>query len=125
MDVNSIVLSGEITREPIRRDAGSYAMAISSIKNNRGFGGKDKISYMTIVGFGKMADILIEHAVPGAIVCVRGTLQTYMKDEKVSTEIIIGEIFPLIPSTRTVSKPPERPAPTREPVYPDDPDLGF
>ncbi len=74
---NKVILMGHLVRDPELRatgggtNVGSFTLAI----NNRGKDGKESVSYIDCVAFGKQADFAKEYLTKGMPILIEGRLQ--------------------------------------------------
>lgn len=98
MDTNTIVLAGNLVRDPesITTKNGKTIVKFS-VANNRGFGEFKTTNFINCTSFGKLGEIILKYCVKGKKVNVTGELRqnTYTNKDgkKVSTfEIRANEI---------------------------------
>src|SRR3990167_8096003 len=122
MNINKVLLFGNLTRDPEVRSLPSGAQVASmGIATNRTW--KDKegkkqeaVEYHNIVAFGRLAEIIAQYARKGSSLFVEGRMQTRSWDDKNSgekkyrTEVIV-ENFQFGPKRGPASPPQAEPAP--------------
>ena len=125
MNINKVLLFGNLTRDPEVRSLPSGAQVASmGIATNRTW--KDKegkkqeaVEYHNIVAFGRLAEIIAQYARTGSSLFVEGRMQTRSWDDKNSgekkyrTEVIV-ENFQFGPKRGTASPTKDEPAPAAE-----------
>ncbi|HEY9586267.1 MAG TPA: single-stranded DNA-binding protein [Candidatus Paceibacterota bacterium] len=125
MNINKVLLFGNLTRDPEVRSLPSGAQVASmGIATNRTW--KDKegkkqeaVEYHNIVAFGRLAEIIAQYARKGSSLFVEGRMQTRSWDDKNSgekkyrTEVIV-ENFQFGPKRGTASPTKDEPAPAAE-----------
>lgn len=92
MNINKVILYGNLTRNPETKALPSGASVSSfSIATNRSWKDKDgkkqeSVEYHNIVAFGKQADLIAQYIKKGSGIYVEGRLQTRSWDDKTSGE---------------------------------------
>ena len=95
--MNSVCLIGNLTKDPdVRYSTGSNPTAIGkfSVAVDDGYGDKKRTSFISIVVFGKQAEICQKYLFKGSKVAVRGHIQTgsYEKDgRKIYTTDVVAD----------------------------------
>lgn len=87
MDINSIVVSGRLTRDPETKGN----VVKFSIANNRGFKGKEKVSFFNCVAFGKTGEIAGQYLKKGSSIGIMGEVEIKKWEDKYYTSIIVKE----------------------------------
>lgn len=96
--MNKCIISGNITRPvELKHTQGGMAICRFTIANNRGFGEKQKTSFINVVTFNKTAENCEKYLSKGSKVAVIGELEIrqYTDNEgqnKYMTEIIANEV---------------------------------
>lgn len=98
MSVNKCIFIGRLTRDVEARYLSSGSqIARFSIAVNEKFGKEERVEYVNLVAFGKLADISAQYLKKGMLVYVEGRLQTgkyTAKDgtERTSVDIILSQM---------------------------------
>lgn len=88
MNMNLVVLAGNLTRDPELRFTGTgTAVAEFGLANNRKWKGQDgeekeEVSYFNCVAFGRTAEIVCDWFGKGGAICVEGRLQQQRWEDK-------------------------------------------
>ncbi len=104
--INSVVLSGNLTRDPQIFNGGSEkAVAKFSIAQNRKVKGEESVSFFDCTCFGKTADIVAQYFSKGKPIIIQGSLQqeTWTDDEtnqKRSKMVVIVRDFTFAGGTK-------------------------
>lgn len=93
MSINQVFLSGNLTRDPEKRDVNGKSVVNFSIATNEG---KDRVEFHNCVAWEKTADVIAQYCRKGNRVAVAGRLQTRKWDKdgvtKYSTEIVVFNV---------------------------------
>ena len=114
--MNSVILTGRLTRDPQIRYASQSQMAVANftlaVDRNKTKEGQDRdADFPDVVAFGKTAEILEKYAAKGSLIGVTGRLQTrtYEKDgRKVYVTEVVAERVELLGKKPDA---PQKPAP--------------
>ena len=114
--MNSVILTGRLTRDPQIRYVSQSQMAIANftlaVDRNKTKEGQDRdADFPDVVAFGKTAEILEKYAAKGSLIGVTGRLQTrtYEKDgRKVYVTEVVAERVELLGKKPDA---PQKPAP--------------
>ena len=114
--MNSVILTGRLTRDPQIRYASQSQMAVANftlaVDRNKTKEGQDRdADFPDVVAFGKTAEILEKYAAKGSLIGVTGHLQTrtYEKDgRKVYVTEVVAERVELLGKKPDA---PQKPAP--------------
>ncbi len=114
--MNSVILTGRLTRDPQIRYASQSQMAVANftlaVDRNKTKEGQDRdVDFPDVVAFGKTAEILEKYAAKGSLIGVIGRLQTrtYEKDgRKVYVTEVVAERVELLGKKPDA---PQKPAP--------------
>ena len=114
--MNSVILTGRLTRDPQIRYASQSQMAVANftlaVDRNKTKEGQDRdADFPDVVAFGKTAEILEKYAAKGSLIGVAGRLQTrtYEKDgRKVYVTEVVAERVELLGKKPDA---PQKPAP--------------
>jgi single-strand DNA-binding protein len=103
--INSIVLVGNLTRDPEVKYVGSNntAVASSGIAVNRKYGEKEEVTFVDLTFFGKLAEIAGEYLTKGAQVAVQGRLkqESWETDgQKRSKHVVVVENMQMVGSKK-------------------------
>lgn len=96
MSVNSVILIGNLTKDPeVRASTGQNQTSVCrfSIAVNAGYGDNQRVDYPTIVAFGRTAENIGKYCSKGSKVAVAGRIQTgsYDKDgQRVYTTDVVA-----------------------------------
>ena len=94
--MNSVILTGRLTRDPQIRYASQSQMAVANftlaVDRNKTKEGQDRdADFPDVVAFGKTAEILEKYAAKGSLIGVTGRLQTYTY-EKDGRKVYVTEV---------------------------------
>lgn len=96
--MNKVILTGRLTRTPeMRRTDSGMAVGRFTIANNKGYGEKQKTTFVNIVTFAKTAENCDRFLVKGSKVAIVGELEIrqYTDNEghtRYMTEVIANEV---------------------------------
>lgn len=87
MDLNTVVMTGNLTKDPEAAVVGETIVAKLSLASNRGYKDKDgnfqqKTTYINIDVWGKQAEACVEYLKKGSKIGVEGTLETNSWEDK-------------------------------------------
>lgn len=93
MNINKIVLTGNLTKDPdVKYTQSGKAVAMFSIAVNDGFGDNQKTYYPNIVVWGKTAETVGNNLVKGSKVGVVGKLTTRSYDNSAGQKVYVTEV---------------------------------
>ena len=121
MSVNRVILVGRLGRDPeIRYTSGGQAVANFSIATDESYKDKSgekqqKTTWHKIVAWGKLAEIVQQYLVKGALVYIEGRIQVREYDDregnkKTAFEIVADKLR-MLGGTKKVEEPKGEPAP--------------
>ena len=137
MSVNKCIFIGNLTRDPeVRYMTNGEAVTNCSIAVNEKWKNKDgqkqeKVEYINLVFYRRLAEIAGKYLKKGALIYVEGKLQTRKYTdkagvEKYSTEIIVNEMTMLGGKASQIEEEPEQQKPASKDAFADfDSDIPF
>jgi len=75
MNINSVVLAGNLTRDPeMRYSSSGTAVCSFGIANNEKYGDKETTHFVDVTAFGKTGEVIGEHFNKGKPILIEGKL---------------------------------------------------
>jgi single-strand DNA-binding protein len=84
-DLNVVAATGRLTRDPqVRYAQSGTAICDFGLAVGRKYNGKEEVTWLDVVAFGRLAEVLGEYGAKGRQVAIRGWLQTDEWEDKKS-----------------------------------------
>lgn len=91
MELNKVLIIGNLTRDPETRQAGEVPVARMGLASNRRYGGKEEVVFVDVEAWGKTGELCAQYLRKGSQALVEGRLKldTWEKDGKRNSRIYI------------------------------------
>lgn len=109
MNFNRVIIAGNLTKDPISRQAGQHQVCAFGVAVNRTYKDKQEVAFIDCEAWGKQAELIMQYLKKGAPIHVEGRLKSdswqTQAGEKRQKLLVVVDSFQFLASAHAGAAP--------------------